>query len=80
MQWYDATCRLQATMKKHAGSDGVFGTIPSGAMRAYMLLAYDLYILQHHDLLEERLIHRLRNKDQYQGTRHSSTNRNDHLR
>jgi hypothetical protein len=70
MQSYDAMCRLQALAKHRAGADGVFCVPPSGAMRAYLLLAYDLYILQHHGLLEARLLHRLRNKDQYQGARH----------
>ncbi len=70
MQWYDAMCRLQAKTKPQAGPDGVFCVAPSGAMRAYMLLAYDLYILQHHGLLEARLLHRLQHKDQYQGARH----------
>jgi SEC-C motif-containing protein len=70
MQWYDAVCRLQALTKQRARPDGVFGVAPSGAMRAYSLLAYDLYILQHHRLLEARLLHRLRHKDQYQGARH----------
>jgi SEC-C motif len=70
MQWYDATCRLQAIMKQKAGSEGVFGVAPSGAMRAFLLLAYDLYIVQHHGLLEARLLRRLRHKDQYQGARH----------
>jgi hypothetical protein len=70
MQWYDAVCRLQAKKKPEAGPDGVFKVAPSGAMRAYLLLAYDLYILQHHNLLEPRLLHRLRHKDQYQGARH----------
>ena len=70
MQWYDATCRLQAMMKQQAGPDGVFGVAPSGAMRAYMLLAFDLYALQHHSALQDRLVHRLRHRDQYQAVRH----------
>jgi hypothetical protein len=70
MQWCDAICRLQALAQQNRGPDGLLGIAPSGAMRAYVLLAYDLYILQHHGLLEARLLHRLRQKDQYQGARH----------
>jgi hypothetical protein len=70
MQWYDSICRLQALMKQRAGPNGVYSVAPSGAMRAYLLFAYDLYILEHHNLLEPRLLHRLRHKDQYQGARH----------
>jgi hypothetical protein len=65
MQWYDAMCRLQALAGQQAGPDGVFGV-----MRAYMLLAFDLYALQHHCALQDRLVHRLRHRDQYQGARH----------
>lgn len=70
IQWYDAVCRLQARAKQQAGPDGVYALIPSGAMRAYLLLALDLYALQHHDVLQDRLLHRLRDRDQYQGARH----------
>jgi hypothetical protein len=70
MQWYDAMCRLQAMAKRNAGADGVFGVAPSGAMRAYLLLAFDLYALQHHSALQDQLVHRLRHRDQYQGARH----------
>jgi hypothetical protein len=68
MQWYDQTCRLQA--KQKPGPDGVYGIVPSGAMRAYILLAYDLYVLRHHSVLQQSLVARLRHKDQFQGARH----------
>lgn len=70
MQWYDAMCRLQAIAGQQAGPDGIFGVAPSGAMRAYMLLAFDLYALQHHCSLQDRPVQRLRHPDQYQGARH----------
>jgi hypothetical protein len=70
MQWYDAMCRVQALAKQNAGPDGVFGVAPSGAMRAYLLLAFDLYALQHHSALQDQLVRRLRHRDQYQGARH----------
>jgi hypothetical protein len=70
MQFYDAMCRLQLQAQQQRGPDGLFGVAPSGAMRAYMLLAYDLYTLQHHSALQDRLLHRLRLRDQYQGARH----------
>lgn len=69
MQWCDAARRLHAAAKQ-LSTDGVCSVIPSGSMRAYTLLAYDLYVLQHHGLLEKRLLQRLRHKDQYQGARH----------
>jgi hypothetical protein len=68
MQWYDRTCKLQA--QQTAGPDGVFGVRPSGAMRAYFLLAYDLYTLKHHLTLQASLVKRLRHAEQFQGARH----------
>jgi hypothetical protein len=70
MQWHHAMCRLQAKAKEQAGPNGVYALKPNGAMRAYMLLAFDLYALQHHSSLQDRMLHRLRIPDQYQGARH----------
>jgi hypothetical protein len=68
LKWYDRMCRLQA--QQTAGPDGVFGVVPSGAMRAYLLFAYDLYTLQHHVSLQASLVKRLRHARQFQGARH----------
>ncbi len=68
LQWYDRCCTLQA--KQTPGPDGIDGVVPSGPMRAYILLSYDLYTLQHHDALQRTIIERLKHKDQFQGARH----------
>jgi hypothetical protein len=68
MKWYDGMCRYQ--QKQERGPDGLFGTVPNGAMRACLLLAYDLYALQHHSKLQVAVVKRLKNKDQFQGARH----------
>jgi hypothetical protein len=34
------------------------------------LLAYDLYLLEHHALLQKSLVNRLKHRDQFQGARH----------
>ena len=68
MKWYDGMCRFQKKQAK--GMDGLFGTVPNGPMLSYLLLSYDLYTLCHDNAIQESLISRLRNKDQFQGARH----------
>lgn len=68
MKWYDGMCRHQH--KQQFGDDGLYSTLPNGAMRAYLLLAYDLFTLQHHGALPQVLIDRLKDKREFQGARH----------
>jgi len=50
--------------------DGLFEAVPSGPYKAFITLAYDLYLMAHHSVLHDSFIPRLRNKDQFQGTRY----------
>ena len=68
MKWYDAMCRYQ--QKQKPGPDGLYGTIPNGLWRAYLLLSHDLYTLRHHSALQTAVVARLKHKDQFQGARH----------
>ncbi|MHB8095019.1 MAG: YecA family protein, partial [Candidatus Aminicenantales bacterium] len=68
MNWYDSMCRFQQRQKK--GANGIYQAIPNGPMKAYLLLSYDLYVLRHHNLLQNALVVRLKNVDQFQGARH----------
>lgn len=68
MKWYDAMCRFQKKQKK--GPNGLYGSVPNGAMKAYLLLSYDLYTLRHHGALQKAVIDRIKNSDQFQGARH----------
>ncbi len=68
MQCYDGMCCFQ--QKQTPGPNGIYGTVPNGAMRAYLLLAYDLYILRHHSALQQEIVRRLKHRDQFQGARH----------
>lgn len=68
MKWYDAMRRFQQKQEKEP--DGLYGAIPNGAMRAYLLLSYDLYILRHHSALQQSIVCRLKHPDQFQGARH----------
>ena len=45
----------------------VVSSIMTGAVKAYLGLAYDLYLSAHNAELPERLLKRLRNRDQFEG-------------
>ena len=50
------------------GKEGeVFSSAMTGAVKAYLGLAYDLYLSAHNAELPERLLKRLRNRDQFEG-------------
>jgi hypothetical protein len=68
MQWYEGMCRYQ--QKQQRGPDGLYAAFPNGSMRAYLLLAHDLYTLRHHGALQATVVDRLKHKDQFQGARH----------
>lgn len=55
---------------QNPNEDGIFESIPSGPFKAFITLAYDLYLMVHHSVLHDSFISRLRNKDQFQGTRY----------
>jgi len=68
MQWYDAMCHFQRKQKKD--SDGIYKVTPNGAYSAYILLAYDLYVLKDNRALQDDIIRRLKIPAQFQGARH----------
>ena len=68
IKWYDTMCRFQQRQKK--GPNGLYKSVPNGAMKAYLLLSYDLFTLRHHGALQNSLIERLKRMDQFQGSRH----------
>jgi len=66
LQWYDKLCRLQEAHYKEPGA--IYSTPMTGAASAYYRLAYNLYLLAHNGAdIQTRLIHRLKNKDNFQG-------------
>lgn len=65
LQWYVLVCKQQkATIK----TPGVIHTAPmTGAVAAYINLAYNLYLLAHNVELQSKLIDRLKNPEQFRG-------------
>lgn len=63
MQWYDMLCRYQAQCTKN--SIGIYSAPATGAIQAYLTLAYNLYLTAHNARLQELLITRLKKNDQF---------------
>jgi hypothetical protein len=68
LQWYHQLLEFQKIHAKPGGE--VHEAIATGPVMAYLGLAYDLYTLDHHTLLQKRLVHRIKDKDQFQGARY----------
>jgi len=68
MQWHDGMCRFQQSRPRDP--DGTMCFVPDGCTMAYLLLAYDLYSLRHHQSLQSVVVDRLKNNDQFQGARY----------
>jgi len=68
IQWCNS---VDTFLKKNIKKEGdVYSAVCTGVVGAYLSLAYDLYILRHHSLLQSRLIERLKNIGQFQGARY----------
>jgi len=68
LHWSEATYSFRRSHPPNA--DGICEAVPDGPTMAYVALAYDLYVLNDHHLLQNRLIQRLKNRDQFQGVRY----------
>lgn len=50
--------------------NGLIFAAPDGLMSAYLLLAYDLYVLRNNGKLQSEVVQRLRHRDQFHGARY----------
>jgi len=66
---------MQERTKEESAPDanGLYTSELDGPSRAYLLVAYDLYVLRHHGTLQEHLVARLKQRDQFQGARYELT-------
>lgn len=67
LKWYESMCHYQ--MKQTPDADDTYRTRGNGAMLSWNRLAYDLYLIKHNVTLQEKLIQRLKDKQQFQGAR-----------
>ncbi|WP_175545189.1 hypothetical protein [Variovorax sp. OV329] len=68
LQWYQKLCEQQRVFIHEPGK--VSTGRMTGAVAAYMHLAYDLYALDHNADLQAKLLNRLRNQDLFAGARY----------
>jgi hypothetical protein len=68
VRWYSHVCKYQKLQSP--GPEGIYAMTPDGIAKAYLLLAYDLYVLRHHQKLQEMVVGRLKDADQFQGARY----------
>lgn len=66
--WYEKLCHFQ---KHHSAGRGKISTAPAtGAVAAYLHMAYAIYGLDHNAELQEKLLARLRNPNTFWGARY----------
>jgi hypothetical protein len=56
--------------EKKVVGNGLFETKMRADMKSYLTLAYDLYVIKDHSLLQKRVLKRLKNQDQFFGARY----------
>ncbi len=66
--WYHHLCTLQQAVQSAEGA--VKTAQMTGAVAAYIQLAYDLYSMDHNAELQEKFINRLKNIDNFYGARY----------
>ncbi len=65
LQWYNECCHHQ---RRYLQPSGEIKSLPmTGVVYCYLGLAYSLYLLKHNVELQDRLIKRLKNQDNFQG-------------
>lgn len=68
IKWYQEMCRTQQRQQRQP--DGLFSMTPTGAMAAYINLAYDLFVLADNLRLQQEVVGRLKDPAQFQGARY----------
>jgi len=68
LQWYEHVVQLRTGQAPDESA--LYPAASDGIAAAYLLLAYDLYVLRHHDKLQKEALKRLRHPDQFTGARY----------
>lgn len=66
--WFDHWVDMGSQARRE--EDGLLSSVPDGTMSALLILAYDLYVLRHHAKLQDDVVARLRQADQFHGARY----------
>jgi hypothetical protein len=71
LRWFEAWKALrERTHAKGRDADGLFSTELDGPSAAYLSLAYDLYVVAHHGLLETELVRRMGVREKFRSARY----------
>lgn len=65
----DAFLKSETLNQRKEGED-LYSVAPNGYVQSLITLAFDVYLLQNRDVLDSKLLNRLKIKDQYQGARY----------
>ncbi len=65
LQWYHKVCLYQKETIEKTGE--IYSAPMTGAVAAYLRLAYNLYLVAHNQKIQERLIERLKDNKQFHG-------------
>lgn len=68
VRWFDHWVEMSSQARRE--ENGLLSSVPDGTMSALLLLAYDLYVLRHHARLQDDVVARLRQADQFHGARY----------
>lgn len=68
VRWFTHLCEYIKARHRIAGD--LYSIVPDGIVTAYLQLAFDLYVLRHHHRLQESVLNRLKNADQFHGARY----------
>ena len=67
-QWYAEASRYM--LKQPIAADGSRVAAPNGFMAAYMMFAFNLFLIEDNSRFDDDLLARLKNTEQFQGARH----------
>ena len=71
LRWYDALCQLQLrTQNESEPTAGVYESTLDGPSAAYLMVAYDLYVLQHNQSLQKSVLRRLKDRETFRAARY----------
>jgi hypothetical protein len=68
LTWYDHIVNISPTLPRTPS--GLIHATPDGMMTAYLMVAYDLYILRDNNKLQDDVVRRLRDRVQFEGARY----------
>lgn len=66
LQWYARLCEIQK-QESTKSVNGIYNSPTTGAVQAYLSMAYNLYLCSHNNVLPVKMLTQLRNEKQFEG-------------